>query len=66
VIGWLARKWRATQRSTDMTTLWPACRDCADDLENARLAFFMHATNDTAWTSDYTDEQIWAIAEELT
>jgi hypothetical protein len=58
MIAWLAKIWRATQRQTDMSTLWPACREYAEDLDHARAAFYMHAINDPAWTKDYDEAQL--------
>jgi hypothetical protein len=41
--------WRQRQRQTDLQILWPLCKQHAKDLENARIAFALHAHNDPAW-----------------
>jgi len=64
-MNWLLKWWRATQRSTDLTTLWPVCKQHARDIDHARAAFFMHAVNDTAWTRDYSEDEIIARVSEL-
>ena len=57
-MGFILRYWRKLQRRTDMNTLWPACKEHAKDLTHARIAFYMHASNDPAWTKDYTDDDL--------
>lgn len=65
MIGWLFKYWRTTQRATDMSTLWPACKEHANSLDEARMAFYMHASNDTAWTKDYTDDDLQIFIGQL-
>jgi hypothetical protein len=48
-MGWLIDRWRSRQRRIDIDILWPSCRDQAHDLEQARMAFAMHAFHDKAW-----------------
>lgn len=50
--------WRKLQRATDMDTLWPACKEHAESLDQAKAAFYLHASNDGAWTRDYTEQEL--------
>ena len=54
----LLRWWRARQRRVDLSILWPVCKEQAGDIDRARAAFYMHAINDTAWTSDYSEDEL--------
>jgi len=65
MISWLARRWRAMQRRTDMTTLWPACKQYAKDLDDAKMAFFWHASQDPAWTTDYSEDDLMHFVDRL-
>lgn len=58
VVNWMARWWRGAQRRTDMSTLWPACKRHAASLDDAKMAFYLHASNDPAWTEDYNEEDL--------
>jgi hypothetical protein len=58
MIKWLLKQWRANQRATDLSVLWPACKEYAPTIEHARVAFFMHVINDDAWTKDFSDEAL--------
>jgi hypothetical protein len=51
MIKWLVGKWRARQRQVDLETLWPVCKKYASDPDHARMAFFLHASQDPAWRS---------------
>ena len=62
---WLMNLWHATNRKTDMLTLWPACKDHAESLDHAKAAFYFHASNDPAWTNHYTEEELIAYVDEL-
>ena len=62
---WLFKYWRATQRATDMSKLWPVCREEAADLDHARAAFYLHASNDTAWTKDYSEAELIEFVGQL-
>jgi len=61
----LFKYWRTLQRATDMDTLWPACKQHAEDLDHAKAAFYFHASNDTAWTKDYTKEELINFVDQL-
>ena len=63
---WLMKRWRETQRQTDMHTLWPACKRYATSLDHAKAAFYMHAINDTAWTKDYDEEALMQFVDDMT
>jgi hypothetical protein len=41
--------WYYRIRSTDLKILWPACKEQAETLDRARVAFAFHAYNDRAW-----------------
>ena len=65
MIRWLFRHWRAAQRRTDMSVLWPACLENADGIDAARDAFFYHIINDLAWTTDYTEDELISFVSDL-
>jgi|KBSMisStaDraftv2_1062788.scaffolds.fasta_scaffold08823_1 hypothetical protein len=50
--------WHALNRRTDMSTLWPICRDESEDMNQARMAFYLHVSNDPAWTNYYTEDDL--------
>ena len=52
-------------RSTDMTTLWPICKQHAQTLDHAKAAFYMHAVNDSAWTDHYTESELKSFVDSL-
>ena len=54
----IMRLWHALNRKTDMNTLWPACRDLSEDMNEARMAFYLHVSNDPAWTKYYSREDL--------
>jgi hypothetical protein len=45
----LLRWWYVVVRELDKRLLWPACRDFAEDIEQARGAFAIHAFQEPAW-----------------
>jgi hypothetical protein len=58
--------WRERQRTVDLEVLWPICKEQAPDIKLARSAFFMHCTEDTAWTKDYSVDEIAQYVDALT
>lgn len=46
-----------------MSTLWPACKEHAKDLNHAKAAFYMHASNDSAWTEDYSEAELISFVD---
>lgn len=60
------RWWRKRQREIDKQILWPACRDGAATLQEARGAFYVHCLLDDAWRLDLTQDQIIQECERLT
>ena len=63
MIRWLQGWWYARCRKLDMEILWPSCIRLAPDLNNAKMAFAVHAFNDPAWqfigpdaTHDFIDK----------
>jgi hypothetical protein len=48
-----------------MWALWPACKEHAVSLDDARMAMYMHITNDTAWTTDYSEGDLIDFVEHL-
>lgn len=50
--------WRKRQRNTDLEILWPACKRKALTLHQAHQVFIVHALNDSAWTTDFTESEI--------
>jgi hypothetical protein len=55
-MNYLISLWRRRQRSIDLQVLWPACKDHAQDLDQARVAFAIHAYRDKAWLCLGEDE----------
>ena len=65
MFGFIGRFWRKRQRSIDMAVLWPTCKEYAPTLEKARMAFYLHASNDPAWTKDYAAADLIEFVEQL-
>lgn len=63
MIAWIGRWWRRRQREIDARILWPSCANATPSLDMAKAAFMLHATNDPAWTTDYTDPEIIEIVD---
>lgn len=76
----IGRLWRAHQRKTDVRILWPCCKRAAAQecylactlqdshrslLSRARGAFLLHCAQDTAWTKDFTFQEIERIVATL-
>ena len=53
-------------RNTDMSTLWPVCKEHAKDLDHAKAAFFMHVINDPAWPYHYSEQELKEYVDKLT
>lgn len=51
MIRWLRARWHARLRRIDLLVLWPALKELAPDLDQARLAFMIHAMQDASWSS---------------
>lgn len=62
----LFRLWRVMQRRLDLTILWVELKGQAADIDHAKAAFFYHVINDTAWTTDFTKEELIEIVDALT
>ena len=41
--------WYERRRRRDLEILWPLCKQNAKSLEDARTAFLLHASKDSAW-----------------
>ena len=58
--------WRAEQRTIDMDILWPIIkRKSLGNPDMAKALFYFHVINDAAWMTDYTDEQLRQLVDEL-
>jgi hypothetical protein len=55
---WFAKRYRARQRAIDLKILWPAFKKKAPDMDHAKAGFAWHAFQDTAWTDDFTEDEI--------
>jgi hypothetical protein len=58
LVEWCGKRWRARQRKIDLKILWPLCKEMAEDLDQAKAAFMMHANHDEAWTADFTEAEL--------
>lgn len=56
-MNWIMQWWNKHCREIDFTILWPVCKEHARDLEEARMAFFVHTQMDSAW-SDLEQAQV--------
>jgi hypothetical protein len=65
MLKFLMSLWHATTRRTDMSTLWPICRQEAPTLDHAKAAFYLHASNDRAWTDHYTEAELIDFVDKL-
>lgn len=54
----IGRWWRRRQRAIDLSILWPACKEEAGNLPDAREVFFLHCIMDLAWTKDFTFDEL--------
>lgn len=50
--GW----WDERRRAIDLQILWPSCKRQAESLDDARAAFVVHMSMDTAYDGMTTDE----------
>jgi hypothetical protein len=48
--------WHARTRRMDIDLLWPACKREAENLDQARAVFAVHAFNDPGWLELGEDE----------
>jgi len=57
---------RKMQRNMDRRYLWPACKKKAGTNKTAaQIVFMMHASQDKAWTTDFTTNEILEKIREL-
>ena len=66
LLSFIGRWSRNCRRSIDLAILWPQCLAIAQDLPHAQAVFMLHITNDPAWTTDYTHDELVEIVERLT
>jgi hypothetical protein len=57
--------WHALNRRTDLSTLWPVCKQHAKSLDHAKAAFYLHASNDAAWTDHYSEQELIAYVDAM-
>ena len=57
--------WRKRMRKSDLAILWPACVQNAPDLDHAKAAFAYHVFNDSAWTKEYTHDELIEYISDL-
>jgi hypothetical protein len=55
---WFMKLWHWLNRRTDLSMLWPICKQHAESLDHAKAAFFLHAMNDPAYTDHFTEQEI--------
>jgi hypothetical protein len=48
-----------------MRILWPVCVQHAEDLDHAKAAFYLHVSNDPAWTDHYSEQELIAFIDSL-
>ncbi len=63
MIDWLLDWWHKRQRTIDIQILWPLCKEHAQNLDQARAAFAVHALRDEAWLCLGEDETCRRIDE---
>jgi hypothetical protein len=64
MFDWFFDMWYARQRQIDLRILWPACREQALNLDQAKAAFTRHARSDPAWlhlSKEHADRIINAL-----
>ena len=49
----------------DLNYLWPACKETADTLEQAKAVFAMHALRDACWIKYYGKEGVLDFIDRL-
>jgi len=55
-VNWLYGLWYARLRKIDLNVLWPACKQQARTIDDAKAAFAVHAYHDRAWLFLGVDE----------
>ena len=65
IFRWFAARQRKHLRRIDMDVLWPTCLKAANNLDHAKAAFAVHAVNDPAWRTDYSEEEILEFIDRL-
>ena len=63
MINWIMKKWRLRQRKIDMEILWPILKEKYSD--SAKTLFVYHAHRDTAWTKDYSLDELTKFIDEM-
>lgn len=64
VLTYVKNWYDARRRRIDLEILWPACKEQARTLDQAKAAFAVHAFNDPAWSS-LGREGIYLIIDNL-
>lgn len=62
---WLTDLWDRTNRRSDMSILWPVCRDTAGTVDEAKAAFMFHIANDPSWHRHYTLDELAHFVDDL-
>ncbi len=65
MITWIRNWWWSIQRNIDMQVLWPACKEQAANLTQARGVFAYHAFQDPAWIEYYGEARLKQVIDEL-
>lgn len=65
MLKFLFKWWDSANRSSDMTILWPICKQHAPSLDDAKAAFYMHIINDPAWTNHYVEADLIDFVDRL-
>jgi hypothetical protein len=61
----LRGRWWQYQRNMDLNYLWPACKEQADTIEQAKAVFAMHALRDACWIKFYGKEGLLDFIDRL-
>ena len=67
MLKWLLRQFNYNdrRRQIDLQILWPTCKELAQDIDHAKMAFACHCYNDEAW-KPLGEDEIYRRIEALT
>lgn len=58
------KRWQ-WQRNMDLNYLWPACKEQAETLEQAKAVFAVHAFKDACWIKHYGKDELIKFIDNL-
>jgi len=66
MLDFIGRWWRKNQRRVDMQILWPQFVENSSDIDHAKAGFMLHTSMDSAWHTDFSQEERIGFIDQLT